>query len=247
MKKSLKVAISMPAYNEQEGIVDFIEEINDSLDNFDIRFFIVDDCSTDGTLEVLKTLKDNESKYISLSLDSNLSNKGHGPTFLRAVINASEWDFDYLITTDGDGKFCGSDFEKILNFAIIHDSSIVEGVRTHRSDPFFRKVITVFTRALVFIKCRNFPKDANTPLRVYKRDVVKFIFGQIEEDAITPNLRISVICRRERLEILEIKVKSRARRGLNTTGTMWKSASKFYPSKRFIKFCILAFVSYLNY
>jgi len=45
----MTISVVMPAFNEEEGIVEFLSELNESLSQFDPFFVVVDDLSTDGT------------------------------------------------------------------------------------------------------------------------------------------------------------------------------------------------------
>ncbi|WP_138495940.1 glycosyltransferase family 2 protein [Paenibacillus pinistramenti] len=65
-----KITVLMPAYNTRKYIKDAVDSIlNQSFKDFE--FVIIDDCSTDGTLEYLRGLKDPRIRLITHS-----SNKG---------------------------------------------------------------------------------------------------------------------------------------------------------------------------
>lgn len=247
MISKTRVAISMPAYNEEEGLIEFIEEISDSLPQYALKFFIVDDFSSDETYSSVISFASSSPDSPPIDIQKNLQNLGHGPSFIAAAKNACADEFDYLITTDGDGQFYGGDFARMLSLASAEGVGIVEGVRTGREDPLFRKFTSLLTRLLVFLKSGKFPKDANTPLRIYRRDMARVVFERISEREKTPNLLISIICRKENFDLNYMNVKSRVRRGENPTGTMWKTKIKILPSLRFLKFCYSAFLGYLRY
>lgn len=71
----MTVSVVMPAWNEAEGIGVFIRELNKSLLPWSPSFVVVDDCSTDGTAQVVRELA---TRGIDISVISNAENRGHG-------------------------------------------------------------------------------------------------------------------------------------------------------------------------
>jgi glycosyltransferase involved in cell wall biosynthesis len=68
----MKLSIIIPCYNEYSTIKEIIEKINNQK-KFDKEIIVVDDCSSDGTLEILNSLKDQIN-----SLILNKKNYGKG-------------------------------------------------------------------------------------------------------------------------------------------------------------------------
>ena len=66
---------------------------------------------------------------------------------------------------------------------------------------------------MIFSKTLNWPKDANTPLRVYKKHVLEDLLKSVPGDSIIPNLHISKLTRKKRLNFKEIRVMSLPRGG----------------------------------
>ena len=53
----MRYLIVIPTYNEAENIKPLIEEINRLIIGYDFSILIVDDSSTDGTLEIVEKLQ----------------------------------------------------------------------------------------------------------------------------------------------------------------------------------------------
>ena len=53
----MSISIVMPAWNEAEGIAEFIIELRNSFIGLDPQFFVVNDCSTDETIKEIDKLK----------------------------------------------------------------------------------------------------------------------------------------------------------------------------------------------
>lgn len=101
----------MPAWNEAEGITSFLRELNTALVGCSPRFIVVDDCSTDGTAEVVRSLA---AERIEVQAHEQPHNAGHGPSTLRALRLGLESGSAIIVATDGDGQFVGSDVRRVL-------------------------------------------------------------------------------------------------------------------------------------
>jgi dolichol-phosphate mannosyltransferase len=233
----MKIAITMPAFNE-ERICEFISDIDSALNFDELYFVVVNDNSTTPMVKQLKTL--GRQSGINIEILTNLENLGHGPSTIKGLRESLTYDPDLIIAVDGDGQFLTDDIKKCLNAIFSTDIDVIEGCRVNRSDPLFRKVSTKSARMLVRSVCGVAPKDANTPLRMYKPQVLTFIINSIDANLMTPNLYVSAFSRLRSLNILEIDVTSTDRRGDSKSGTTWKQKINWLPSKRFLKFCLKA-------
>ena len=57
MKAIESVAVVMPAWNEEAGIVEFLTEIRDSFETKQVFFVVVDDASSDNSVAILRQLE----------------------------------------------------------------------------------------------------------------------------------------------------------------------------------------------
>lgn len=89
-----KVLLIIPAYNEQENIQDVLSDIRRNAPEMDC--VVINDCSTDGTREVLRALGAN-----FLDLPINLGIGGGVQTGYRYAL---EHGYDIAIQFDGDGQ-----------------------------------------------------------------------------------------------------------------------------------------------
>jgi glycosyltransferase involved in cell wall biosynthesis len=198
---------------------------------------VIDDCSTDSTSQVVDSVRRNGIDARALR---NVSNSGHGPSTLRALEEGMKTDADLVVAVDGDGQFYGSDLARVVQRSVDTGCDVVEGDRRNRGDPLYRRAVSLTTRLLVFVKSRKFPRDANTPLRVYRPEVLRRLLEVIDDDCVVPNLAISAHSRRWGLRIESLEVQSIPRRGADKTGTTWGKSRRQLPSQRFVKFCVRA-------
>lgn len=233
----------MPAYNEAGGIAGFLRDIHDHFDDLDYLVVVVDDCSGDTTSEVVQSLAQDT---LPVDLITATANRGHGPATLTALHAAVDRGSPWIVATDGDGQISGSDLRQIFVAVCASESGYVEGVRTKRSDPWFRKVVSAGTRTLVWLRCGVAPRDANTPFRAYSRERLEEVLTTLPGSATTPNLTISALARKKKWAITEVPITSRPRRGTTAEGSTWNQKNPLLPSKRFVQFCVQAMSEWLR-
>ena len=239
----MRYAICMPAYNEASGIAEFIGEIADAFSGHDFHIFVVDDCSTDGTAQVLRRL---QMDGVPLAFRSRAQNLGHGPSTLEALRLGLDNSPAFVVAVDGDGQFTGPDLFRFATTLAESDVDVLEGVRLSRHDAVFRQVTSLATRLLVFSRCGKFPLDANTPVRGYRAPVLRLLLRQLPSDVMTPNLFISALSRMLPVTASQDGIRCYPRRGDEVCGSTWKAKSKRLPSRRFITFCGRATVQWFS-
>lgn len=239
----MRICVVMPAYNEESGIAEFVGELSQSLAAWETQFVVVNDCSKDSTASVAASLS---KAGIDIEVVTNEVNSGHGPSTVRALNLGLESGADFVVAIDGDGQFVGTDVAKVVGHLTASGCDVVEGVRTQRGDPVYRRVVSLSTRILVAAKSRQLPADANTPLRVYRRASLEKILESLRSDITIPNLVISANTRRLRLHFEEVTVKSIPRRGSDQTSITWGKSRRQVPTRRFLKFCGRAVRDFLS-
>ena len=226
----------MPVYNEASGIEDFLLDIVHEFRGLDLTIVIIDDCSSDETYEtIVKIQKAPNNKII---YRRNSINLGHGASTLRAISESLAFEPEVIITVDGDGQFHGKDILRTYQaLKLNQEIKVVETVRVRRRDPYFRKVLSWVTRVVVFLKSRKSTRDANSPLRAYRRDTLAELIQDLSERRVlVPNIWISTNLRRKNIPSLSIEVAFIPRRGEVKESVTWKQKYRFLPSLRLVKF-----------
>ena len=94
MHSNIKFSILCPAYNHTKYVVDYIQSLlNQTYSNFEL--IIVDDCSTDNTVDIIKTFEDERIKLIEKPF-----NKGINDSLNMAFENASGDYYIFLASDD---------------------------------------------------------------------------------------------------------------------------------------------------
>jgi glycosyltransferase involved in cell wall biosynthesis len=133
----IQLSLVAPVYNEKECIEEFVAEADRELKKLGRSYEIVcaDDCSTDGTFEILKKLK---TRVPSLRVIRLKRNQGQSGAF-EAGIRASKGEIIILI--DADLQNDPSDIGKLLAALEGPDNpACAAGNRANRQDSGFRKL-----------------------------------------------------------------------------------------------------------
>src|SRR3989338_9137040 len=125
------ISIVVPAYNEEKAIFNTLGEIKSIVRKIKHRIEIiaVDDCSTDKTKFILKSIK-------GITLIENPANFGYGAC-LKSAIRKSK--ADYILIIDADGTYPVHSIPELI--AKLKDNDMVVGARTGKyvNIPFFRR------------------------------------------------------------------------------------------------------------
>lgn len=228
------VCVVMPAFNESAGIAGFLDEIEKEMSGYELSFVVVDDMSRDDTSTVVETWAGSRR---DLRLVRNSQNLGHGMSTVTALHGGLRSRADVVVAVDGDGQFLGRDMACVVATLIAQGADVAEGARLQRDDPLFRRATSRATRVLVRARCGVAPRDANTPLRAYRPEILRQLLDTLPANPMTPNLMMSAAARKARLEVVEVEVESRPRRGPDVLGSTWNARRGWLPSRRFIGFC----------
>lgn len=230
----------MPVYNEADGIAEFLNEIVSELSGIITELIIVDDASSDSSSDVINEISETYIKLLTIKLYRQERNSGHGISTLTALRQALDHGADVVISIDGDGQFISSEISAALRKFIEMKPDVMEGIRTGRDEPIFRKITTSLVRWITMLLSRKKVIDGNTPFRIYERTALHKLLTLTPSETLIPNIHFSIYSRRLRFAVQSYPMTSIQRRGNNSTGSTWQPKRTWLPSKRFVKFCFKA-------
>jgi glycosyltransferase involved in cell wall biosynthesis len=174
-----KLSIVIPVFNEEltiKQILSKVIEVN-LLNNLIKEIIIVDDCSTDRSLDVInKFIRDNNTSSIIL-LSKHETNKGKGAAIHTGIRDATG---DILVIQDADLEYDPSEYNLLLKPIILGHADVVYGSRFIGGNPhrilFFwhsigNKLLTFISNIFTNLNLT----DMETCYKMFKMDIIKGI------------------------------------------------------------------------
>ena len=119
----MKLIIQMPCLNEAETLEIALNDLPKQIDGIDeIEYLIINDGSTDNTVEVAKRWGVN---YVV----NFVNNKGLARGFIAGLDACLRAGADIIVNTDADNQYCGADIEKLIKPIVEGEAEIVIGER----------------------------------------------------------------------------------------------------------------------
>ena len=194
-----KLSLVVPIMNEEDNIQPLLEHIGSSLDGWEYEVILVDDGSTDLTIERIKEFADAKTKAV-------IFNKNYGQTTAMAG-GINEADGDYIITLDGDLQNDPSDIPEMIRMLEKEEVDVVAGIRAKRQDGMFlRKIPSKIANALIRKLTDVYLHDYGCTLKVFKKDIAKNLglYGELHRF-------IPVLAQLQGAKLAEMPVKHHAR------------------------------------
>ena len=242
----INISVAMPIFNESDGIAETLTSIDAAFrhSGATVTICVQNDVSTDNTLEVLTELA--TSLQLNIEIETNQRNSGHGPTTFAAYRRALNSGSSIVMQLDSDGQFDAAELP-LLCSAVANGKDVVIGIRNNRVDPWFRKFVTFLLRN--FLRTRYFGRfpDPNSPVRAYSASVLSSMLSELPNEPLIPNIYLSILAVRKKLNVEFVPVSHRERRGSESTGTMWQSANQWTKIARLLKFCRKSFRQLLSF
>jgi glycosyltransferase involved in cell wall biosynthesis len=243
-----QIAIAMPMYNESDGILQTLTQINEAFHSasYKVELFIQDDCSTDNSFETVTEI--GKFSSFQIHLEKNRRNVGHGPTTQRAYQRALESACDLVMQLDSDGQFVAAELPALAQLCS-HEVPIVIGARRSRTDPWYRKVLTNVLKIFLQISVQCKSSDPNSPVRVYDKNTLKALLSKLPENAMIPNIYLTISANDFDIPVHTLIVSHAVRSGTNSQGTMWRNKSRIQIAipRRLISFSARAFLELMHF
>jgi len=204
----MKIAIIVPAYNEEKTIGSIVQDINNIFRKHykDYEIIVMNDCSTDKTFEVVTQLKNQIS---NLKIFTNKKNIGKTKTVLEGFKIS---DADVFSFIDADYQYDPLDLPKVIEKVVREGFDICSGIRQNRQDNPYRLFMSwgfnTFNRVMFGIKVR----DVNCGMKAIKRDV----FNKIKIDYMQApwfiDTELLAKAYRKKLRITQVPIRHHARK-----------------------------------
>lgn len=163
----MKLVIQIPCYNEEEALPVVLKELPKHIDGIDeIEVVIIDDGSTDRTVEVAKSHGVKHFAHLS-------PNKGLAKAFIAGLEKSLEIGADIIVNTDADNQYSCNDIEKLVKPILDEEADIVIGTRPVEKIKHFslmKKLLQKLGSGVMRIVSSTEVDDAPSGFRAFSRN-----------------------------------------------------------------------------
>ena len=165
----VKLSIVMPVYNERHFVREIIDRVLAvRLDGIGTELVVVDDCSRDGTRDVLKALENPAVKVVY-----HEQNQGKGAALRTGFSHCTG---DVILIQDADLEYNPTDYPALLKPILEKNADVVYGSRflggPHRVHLFWHMVGNRFLTLLSNMMSNLNLTDMETCYKVFRREVL---------------------------------------------------------------------------
>jgi SAM-dependent methyltransferase len=221
----VKLSILIPVYNERT-----VAERSISLvltaplpENMERELVIVDDCSTDGTSDILRRMAD---AFPEIRLFRHEVNRGKGAAVRSAIEHATG---DFSLIQDADLEYDPSEYPRLLrpllegNADAVFGSRYLAGEQT-RVLPFWHSMINKGLTVVSNMFCNLNLTDMETCYKVFRTDLLKSVPVRSDRFGFEPE--ITMKCAKRKFRIYEVPISYHGRTYEEGKKIGWKDGVK---------------------
>lgn len=199
MKKKLSIVV--PVYNEKNFVIDVLKKLSElKINNIDIELIVVDDCSNDGTVEILKMKC---KRYVDRIIYHKV-NMGKGAA-LRTGFKVATGDV--IIIQDCDLEYNIFEIESVVSPIFNDKADVVYGSRFlcneykgYKLNQIANKVLTYLSNKITGLKLT----DMETCYKAFKSEIIKNI--DIKENGFGFEPEITAKVAKSKLRLIEVPI-----------------------------------------
>ncbi len=221
------LSILIPVYNERTVVEQSLAQVLASAlpENMERELVIVDDCSTDGTSDILKRIADSDPR---IRLFRKPVNQGKGAAVRTAIEKAVG---DFCLIQDADLEYDPSEYSKLLKPLLDGHADAVFGSRylageQSRVLPFWHSMInkTLTVTSNMFSNLNV--TDMETCYKVFRTDLLKSIPIRSDRFGFEPEITMKVSKRK--LRVYEVPISYHGRTYEEGKKIGWKDGLKAF-------------------
>lgn len=199
----MKKLVIIPAYNEAGNIVKTVTDIKENAPDFD--YVIINDCSTDQTLEVCR-----ENGYNIVNLPANL---GIGGGVQTGYLYAKQNGYDVAVQFDGDGQHNAKYLKEMADKLIKEELDMVIGsrfiVKEGFQSSFLRRLGIKYFTLLIRILTGKKITDPTSGMRMVNRGMIELYAGEYPMDYPEPESVVTILKRKKAVREIPVLMNER--------------------------------------
>lgn len=200
MEKVLSIVI--PVYNEKDLVINLIKKVK-SVDLGDIQkeIIVIDDCSTDGTTDILKS----EAEILVDKLLFHEVNQGKGAALRTGFKQATG---NVVIVQDADFEYDPNEYPRVINPIFENKADVVYGsrflnqrdVRGYKQNVLANKLLTNLSNCMTGYKIT----DMETCYKAFKSEIIKSV--DIKENRFGFEPEITAKIAKKKVKLIEVPI-----------------------------------------
>lgn len=221
----MKLSILMPVYNERTVVERCITQVLSAPlpESMERELIIVDDCSTDGTFDILKRLA---QAYPEIRLYRHEKNSGKGAAVRSAIEKAAG---DFSIIQDADLEYDPAEYPRLLHPLLEGHADAVFGSRYLAGEqtrvlPFWHSMINKGLTLVSNMFCNLNLTDMETCYKIFRTDLLKSV--PIRSDRFGFEPEITMKSAKRKFRIYEVPISYHGRTYEEGKKIGWKDGVK---------------------
>lgn len=199
--KTKKLSIVMPVYNEKNLVIDVLKKVREiKIDGVDIELIVVDDCSKDGTTEIIKR---HAGKYADKILYHDV-NQGKGAALKTGFKEATG---DVIIVQDADFEYDPLEIPLIVmpifegKADVVYGSRFLDGKSLgYKQNQIANKILTRLSNFMTGLKVT----DMETCYKAFKSEIIQSI--DIKEKRFGFEPEITAKISKRKIKLIEVPI-----------------------------------------
>ena len=163
----MELSLVVPAYNERENLAPLLDEIRAALAGRTYEVIVVDDGSTDGTLDTLKALRARHKELRILALERN---SGQTAAFAAGFRAARA---PIVVTLDADLQNDPADIPRLVDALEKTGATAVAGYRATRRDTAWKRLQSRIANGVRNRLNGEVIRDTGCSLKAFRTEAVR--------------------------------------------------------------------------
>ncbi len=203
LPKGFRLSVVIPVYNEREWIETFLKRVGEV--PIPKEIIVVDDCSTDGTRDILRRLEQEDVRVIFQPV-----NRGKGAALREGFKHATG---DVVIVQDADLEYDPAEYPRLIQPILDGKADVVFGSRfigeSHRVLYFWHSVANRMLTTLSNMFTNLNLTDMETCYKVFRREVIQGLPLKSDRFGFEPEVTAKVARRGHRVYEVPISYSGR--------------------------------------